>query len=97
MATLYKVDGIIKEVKPKNGKKFKYEELRKIVDGMVEIVGLPSGRAIVVNEEGKLIGLQYNTEASKVWNKEYPIEKYPNNNDQTIVGDALVVEEKEIE
>ena len=51
---------------------------------------------IIVNEEGKLIGLEKNEEATKFWKEEYPIEKYPVNNDELIVGNALVVEEKEI-
>ena len=63
---------------------------------MVEIVPLPSGKLIIVNEEGKLIGLEKNEEATKFWKEEYPIEKYPVNNDELIVGNALVVEEKEI-
>lgn len=102
MAIFYKAgDWDIENVTPKNGKFFTYEELQGFIregdDAMVEIVPLPSGRSMVVNEEGKLIGLKMNNRATDVWKAEYPIEKYPHNNDQLIVGNALVVDESELE
>jgi hypothetical protein len=102
MGILYKADSWdIENVSPKNGKFFTYEELQNFVkdgeNGMVEIVPMPSGRSMVVNEEGKLIGLKMNNRATDVWKAEYPIEKYPNNNDELIVGNALVVEDNELE
>ncbi len=96
MAIYYKTNGEVKEVKPKNNKTFQYEELKAMVDGLVEIVPLPSGKSIIVNEEGKIIGLEVNKKATEYWKKEYPIEEYPNNNDELIVGNALVVDELEI-
>jgi hypothetical protein len=95
MATLYTTDGIEIEVKPK-GESFSYEELKMIVGGLVEIVPLPDGRSMVVNEEGKLIGLPKNEEATKMWNKQYPIEDYSFNNDELVVGNALVATDKEL-
>ena len=110
MATHYSTTGKVIEVLPNNGKTFTYEELQHLVSAvtddpdylsnvgrtMIEIVPLPSGKSIVVNEEGKLIGLPYNAEASKAWNEEYPIDQYPQNNDQTIVGNALIATETEL-
>ena len=92
MAKLIKTDGTITEVKPNNGKTFSLKELQKFVGGLVEIVPLPSGKEICVNEEGKLIDLPKNEEATKIWREEYPIETYGFNNDELIVGDALLVE-----
>ena len=101
MATFYKVSGEIEEVKPENGKTFSYEELQGFVgegsDKMVEIVPLPSGKSIIVNEEGKLIGLKKNENATALWKKEYPFAQYPDNNDELIAGNALVVSEDELE
>ena len=101
MAKYYSIDGTIKDVKPKKGKFFSYKELQEFVgkdnDKMIEIVPLPSGKSIIVNEEGKLIGLEKNENATKYWMQEYPIDKYPGNNDELIVGNALVVEESELE
>ena len=93
MAKLIKTDGTITEVKPINGKSFSLKELQGFVGGIVEIVPLPSGKEMCVNEEGKLNGLPKNEEATKIWKEEYPIEKYPVNNDELIVGDALLVED----
>lgn len=67
MATLITPDGTLKVVHPKAGigKKFTLDELKKIVEGYIEIICLSDGKRIaVVNEEGKLIGLQYNPRAS---------------------------------
>jgi hypothetical protein len=86
----------MEEVKPKNGKSFSYEELREFVGGMVEIVPMPDGRSMVVNEEGKLSGLEHNVKASEEWMKQYPISQYPLNNDQTIVGNALLATDAEL-
>lgn len=101
MATLYKTDSTIENVLPVNKKFFTYEELQSFVgDGdsqKIEIVPLPSGRSMVVNEEGKLVGLKMNNRATDVWRAEYPIEKYSHNNDELIVGNALVVDESELE
>lgn len=101
MAILYKTDSTIENVTPKNGKTFSYEELQGFVgegdDKMIEIVPLPSGKMLVVNEEGKLIGLKTNLRATDLWKAEYPIEDYPHNNDELIVGNALLAESNEIE
>ena len=100
MATYYKTDGEIKAVKPKKDF-FSYKELQEFIkDGnnkMVKIVPMPSGKLMVVNEEGKLIGLPKNEKATEIWKKEYPISEYPNNNDELICGNALVADEREIE
>lgn len=85
-----KADGTQTLVKPKNGEHFSYEELRGFVGGNIEIVTFPSGLLLVVNEEGKLDGLPKNEEATKRWKQEFPIAEYPHNNDELIVGDALI-------
>lgn len=97
MATYYKIDGLEMEVAPKNGKTFSYDELRAFVGYIIEIVLLPSGKSIVVHEEGKLINLPINRKATEAWKKEYPLEKYPHNNDALVVGDALIATREELE
>ena len=97
MAKLFLTSGLVLNVNPvKNKKSFSYEELRIFVEGMVEIVPLPSGKSIIVNEEGKCIGLPKNEKATEYWKEEYPIEKYPDNNDELIVGNALVATDEEL-
>ena len=99
-AKFYGAQGGVEDVVPANGKWFTYAELTKFVGGMVEIVPMPSGRQMVVNEEGKLKSdweLEINDAATKVWKEEYPIAQYPNNNDELIVGNALVCDESLLE
>lgn len=98
MAQFIKTDGVVEEIKPERDS-FTLYELQKYVGGMVEIVGLPSGRQLVVNEEGKLTGLPENEKATELWKAEYPIATYPHNNDELIVGDVLLLEagSKELE
>lgn len=56
MAFLYKTDGEIQEIFPKNNK-FKLEELQRLVDGFIEIIKLPTDLhpdcVMIVNELGK--------------------------------------------
>lgn len=78
---------------PENGKTFTLSELRRIVGGTIDIQKLPkTGGRMVVNDDGKLLGLPVNKEASKVWRKNYPISEFPENNDGLIVGNVLIAD-----
>ncbi len=59
MATLIKTDGTISSVHPKAGigKSFNLDELQGYVGGYIEIVYTADGKLCVVNEEGRIIGL----------------------------------------
>lgn len=96
-----KTDGTNVEVQPKDGKYFKYEELQGFTkdehSSMVQIVPMPSGKLLVCNEEGKLNGADVNGEATEIWKKEYPIDKFPMNNDELIVGNVLITDEALLE
>lgn len=99
MAQWIKTDGSTQEVEPANGKAFTLEELQAFVQGTgqngwdsktITMVTFPSGKILVANDNGKLIGLPYNREASLLWQEEFPIEDYPHNNDGILVGNVLV-------
>lgn len=90
MATLYKTDGTREDVTPANGTDFKYDELKNFVEGYIEIVSLGKKKVMVVNEEGKLMNLPVNAEATKVM-----LEMLPMSRDY-IVGNALVCKTSEI-
>lgn len=90
MATLYKTDGTREDVTPANGTDFKYDELKNFVEGYIEIVHLGKKKVMVVNEEGKLMNLPVNAEATKVM-----LEMLPMSRDY-IVGNALVCKTSEI-
>ena len=89
MATIITTSGAVKKVRPANGKTFSLEELKKIVNGYIEIVHLSARSLLVVNEEGKLHNLPYNQTASSVLFL-YGIP-------DVIVGDALLCNNNEIE
>lgn len=65
-AKIFKTNGEIIEVEPKNGTDFKLPELQKIVGGYIEIVNLTKDRIMVVNEEGKIYGLDINSAATEL-------------------------------
>lgn len=83
MAVLIKADGKRQKVEPKNGEKFKLEELQGYVDGYIEAIILDDDTVMVVNEEGKLLGLPYNQLASIKFLQEKGYH-------EPIVGDVLV-------
>lgn len=80
-ATLYKADGTMGLVSPTNGETFTLEEMQKHVGGYIEIITLPNGQEMVINENGKLEGLPVNQEATKLANLAFG---------DFVVGDVLV-------
>ena len=64
MALWIKTDGSIEEVTPQTRKKFKLEELQRMVGGYIEVVYLSDKKMLVVNEEGRIHGLESNLRAS---------------------------------
>ena len=63
-AKLLKTNLDVIDVTPKNGTDFSLEELIGFVGGHIEIVELHNGQIMVVNEEGKLLGLPVNALAT---------------------------------
>lgn len=80
-------DNKVIPVWPKNGTDFQLDELREIVGGFIEIVYLDDKKQhlMVVNEEGKLLGLQPNVLATHLYNC-----------NDVIVGDVLICENDKI-
>lgn len=60
MGTLIKADGSEVEIFPRKGKAFTLEELTNLVGGPIELLILPSGEDMYLNEDGKMLGLPYN-------------------------------------
>jgi hypothetical protein len=78
-----KADGTVTPVTPKNGKGFKLEELQGFVGGLIERTPPKKGAGrgdLWVNEEGLLLGLPYNLNATAL--------AYPG---AYLVGDAILV------
>ncbi len=68
-AKIIRANGQVLGVKPANGRSFSLDEMQTIVGGYVEVIYPESrtGAIMVVNEEGKLIGLPRNLMATRIW------------------------------
>lgn len=88
MAKIYKTDGTVKTVEPKNGTDFKLDELQEIVGGHIEVLYLNSSEILVCDEEGKLKNYPLNIEATRIV-QENDISDY-------IVGDVLICKTGEV-
>lgn len=88
MAKIIYPDGTTETVSPANGKDFSLRELQTIVEGFIEMVHLPD-KIMVINEEGKLDSLPYNTKATELYRQSFKTADY-------IVGNALICNYNEI-
>ena len=59
------------------------------VGGMVECITFPNGDLLIVNEEGKLMNLPLNPEATLLWRMTFTKDKYVTGYDDFVVGRAL--------
>ena len=72
----------------------KYEEVSKFVGGMVECITFPNGDLLLINEEGKLINLPLNPEATALWRATFTKDKYVFGYDDFVVGPAILIKAK---
>lgn len=84
---LLTVDQQTIHVKPKNGVRFTLEELQEMVGGYVQLITLPSGRELWMNEDGKNIGLPVNTLATLLWR--YVYRNYDIGAEDWVAGNVL--------
>jgi hypothetical protein len=83
VAQLIKADGTTAEVRPADGESFTLVEMQEFVGGYIEIFAVGEGE-MVVNEEGKLLGLPFNREATRLAGP------YLFAHDPGVFGDVLV-------
>jgi len=83
MAVLIGTDGRTYVVRPSNGVHFTLEELQGFVGGYIEVVSTIDRRFMVINELGKLKGLELNIPATRL---------YLHGRSDVIVGNAVVVD-----
>ncbi len=66
MATLFKEDGTLVEVKPAHGPRFTQDELQEFVGGLIErIPEIIEGSRVYCNQEGLVLRLRLNTRATE--------------------------------
>ena len=66
MARVLYVDGTQATVMPASPPAFSLEELQAMVGGWIEVVYLPDGRLMVIDEEGKLKSYPRNEQATRL-------------------------------
>jgi len=67
---------------------------QKFVGGYVEGIPFPNGDYLIVNEEGKLIGLPLNPEATALWRLTFTKDKYLFGYDDWVAGPAILIKHK---
>ena len=67
------------------------KEAQDFVGGMVECITRPNGDLLIVNEEGKLMQLPLNPEATLLWRMTFTKDKYAFGYDDFVVGPALYI------
>ena len=64
---------------------------QEFVGGMVEGISFPNGDYLIVNEEGKLMGLPLNPEATLLWKMTFDNDNYVTGRKDIVVGPALYI------
>lgn len=78
-AYIIRTNARIEKIHPANGKYFELAEMQNIVGGYIEQLPANNGEyVLIVNEEGKLLNLEYNPLATLFYN-----------NRDTIVGNVI--------
>jgi len=67
------------------------KEAQDFVGGMVECITWPNGDLLIVNEEGKLMGLPLNPEATLLWRMTFTKDKYVTGYNDFVVGPAIYI------
>ena len=67
------------------------KEAQKFVGGYVEGITFPNGDYLIINEEGKLMGLPLNEQASKLWKDTFDNDNYITGRKDFVVGNAILI------
>ena len=67
---------------------------QKFVGGMVQGIEFPNGDYLIINEEGKLMNLPLNSEATMMWRATFTKDKYSFGYDDFVVGPAILIKAK---
>ena len=67
------------------------ESAQKFVGGYVEGIPFPNGDYLIVNEEGKLMGLEVNEKATKLWRDTFDNDNYITGRKDWVAGPAILI------
>ena len=76
-------NGTIINIAPSTSNKFTLTELQKYVGGYIQVIPLQDDLVMVINEEGKLLGLPRNDKATELAN-------FHSNYNDYIVGNVVI-------
>ena len=67
------------------------ESAQQFVGGYVEGIPFPNGDYLIVNEEGKLMGLPLNPEATTLWRATFDNDNFITGRKDFVVGPAILI------
>ena len=67
------------------------KEAQEFVGGMVEGITFPNGDYLIINEEGKLMQLPLNPEATTLWRATFDNDNYITGRNDFVVGPAILI------
>ena len=70
------------------------KEAQEFVGGMVECITFPNGDLLLINEEGKLINLPLNPEATALWRATFDNDNYIMGRKDFVVGPAMLIKKQ---
>lgn len=88
-AILLKVDGTQTPINPTNNEQFTLKEMQEYVGGYIEVIYLQDNLIMVINEEGKLLGLPKNKQATQLANFHLDFDDY-------IAGDVVICSTEQV-
>ena len=70
------------------------ESAQEFVGGYVEGITFPNGDYLIVNEEGKLMGLEVNEPATKLWRDTFDNDNFITGRKDFVAGPAILIKQK---
>ena len=70
------------------------KEAQKFVGGYGEGITFPNGDYLIINEEGKLIGLPLNPEATALWRMTFDNDNFITGRNDFVVGPAILIKKQ---
>ena len=67
------------------------KEAQEFVGGYVEGITFPNGDYLIINEEGKLMDLPLNSEATMMWRATFDNDNYITGRKDFVVGPAILI------
>ena len=68
-----------------------YKKVSEFVGGMVECITFPNGDLLLINEDGKFIGLPLNPEATALWRATFDNDNFVTGRKDFVVGPAILI------